>query len=298
MKNKVLNLKAEIDKVAIAVEREMAKLIPSSTSEESFLFESMRYSSLAKAKRIRAFLVVETALLFDVAMSQAIKVACALEFIHAYSLIHDDLPAMDDADTRRGQASNHIKFDEATAILAGDALIPLAFQIISDPETIPDAEMRCELVQELSKAIGGEGMVAGQVLDLMSDKRPLSYRTMTRMQELKTGKMFMFACMAGAILGRADLKKRKALYEFAKSFGSAFQITDDILDEVGDEKLVGKPLRSDQANKKTTFISLFGMNQARAEAENCVNSACSALSPFKNAVTLQTLAQFLLIRTY
>jgi farnesyl diphosphate synthase len=292
-------LKSEIDKIAFLVEKEMGVFLSSSTAEESILFDSMRYSSLAKAKRLRAFLVVESAKLFGVNIKQAIKIACAVEFVHAYSLIHDDLPAMDNSSTRRGKPSNHVQFDEATAILAGDALIPLAFEVISSPETVPDAETRCDLVQELSKAIGPEGMVAGQFLDLLSERRPLSFRTMNRMQDLKTGRMFIFSCMAGAILGKADNMERKALYEYARNLGAAFQITDDILDVEGDERLVGKPLRRDKVSNKTTFISLYGINQAKSEAEALIERASKSLDIFEEDTTLlKDLAGFLLIRTH
>ena len=292
-------LKSEIDKIAFLVEKEMGVFLSSSTAEESILFDSMRYSSLAKAKRLRAFLVVESAKLFGVNIKQAIKIACAVEFVHAYSLIHDDLPAMDNAATRRGKPSNHVQFDEATAILAGDALIPLAFEIISSPESVPDAEIRCDLVKELSKAIGPDGMVAGQFLDLLSERRPLSFRTMNRMQDLKTGKMFIFSCMAGAILGKADNMERKALYEYARNLGAAFQITDDILDVEGDERLVGKPLRRDKVSNKTTFISLYGINQAKSEAEALIERASKSLDIFEEDTTLlKDLAGFLLIRTH
>lgn len=292
-------LKAEVGKVAAAVEKEMEALLPSTTLEESFLFSSMAYSSLAKAKRLRAFLVVETARLFGVNIKQALAVASAIEFVHAYSLIHDDLPAMDDADTRRGIPANHIKYDEATAILAGDALIPLAYETISNSRNIPDAEIRCELILELSKTIGGEGMVGGQALDMLSEKRPLSYKTMMRMQELKTGKMFIFSCLSGAILGKASNVERKALYEYAKKLGTVFQITDDILDEVGEEEKVGKPLRRDNVSKKTTFISLYGLGAARAEAVHLIHQACEELNVFEQDTSkLKNLARYLMVRTH
>ncbi|MCT4575348.1 MAG: polyprenyl synthetase family protein [Alphaproteobacteria bacterium] len=292
-------LSSEIKRVVKDVEAEMLALIPNGTEEESFLYESMRYSSMAKAKRIRAFLVVETSKLFGVSRKEALKVASAIEFVHAYSLIHDDLPSMDDANTRRGQPANHIRYDEATAILTGDALIPLAYEIISNPSNISDAELRSEIALELSKTIGAKGMVAGQILDLLSEKRSLSFETMKRMEFLKTGKMFIFSCLAGAILGKASKEERKALYNYATKFGIVFQITDDILDVIGDEKLVGKPLRRDEANKKTTFISMYGLEEAQIAVDKLTQEACDELKIFNKDVSLLIeLAQYLAGRTH
>ncbi len=217
--------------------------------------------------------------------------------MHAYSLIHDDLPCMDNADTRRGQPANHIKFDEATAILAGDALIPLAYEIMSNEVNIPDANVRCELIFEFSKAIGGEGMVGGQALDLLGERTQLSFETMRRMQTLKTGKMFEFSCLAGAILGNAKNMERKALYDYAKKLGEVFQITDDLLDAIGEEHIVGKPLRADA--KKTTFVSLYGVFEAQSESKKLIKEACEDLNVFPEGTELlKEIANYLLNRTH
>jgi len=183
--------------------------------------------------------------------------------------------------------------------LAGDALLPLGFEIISNPENIPDSNTAVALNYELAKAIGYSGMVGGQVLDMLSEKHPLSLETMVRMESLKTGKMFVFSCLAGAILGKADEKEKQALIHYAENFGLAFQITDDILDIIGDEKTVGKTLKKDDKNKKTTYISLYGLEKAQEKAKEYVENSCNALNVFgKKAQVLQDLSNFLLNRTY
>jgi len=291
------DLKKELDKVTADVEKEMIKLLPDDAVEERHLFESMKYTALAKAKRIRAFLILESAKLFNVPRNQAIAVACAIEFMHAYSLIHDDLPSMDDAQMRRGKISNHLKFDEATAILAGDALQPLAFEILSNPKFIPDANVRCDLIYNFAHAVGALGMVGGQALDMLEEKRDLSFRTMMRMNGLKTGEMFIFSCMSGAILGDAKNAEKKALYKYSIKFGRVFQITDDILDKIGDEKIVGKTLRND--TQKNTFVKVYGVDAAISECKKLIDEACQELKVFKqDTFYLEEIAKFLLNRTH
>jgi farnesyl diphosphate synthase len=280
------------------VNQTIDNLLPMADSPESPLFEAMRYGTLNGGKRLRAFMVMEGARIFGVDVMRARRVAAAIEFVHAYSLVHDDLPAMDDSDLRRGKPSLHVAFDEATAILAGDALLTLAFEVLSDPDTHEDPRVRIELVQLLASASGGHGMVGGQMLDLMAEKEKFDIGTISRLQRLKTGKLISFACEAGAILGKANPAHRVALRNYAQDLGLAFQVTDDLLDVEGKTQDLGKPAQKDDSAGKATFVSELGREQARMRAEMLVNQAAHHLNVFdgERADLLKELAFYVLER--
>lgn len=261
------------------------------------VFSAMRYACLGGGKRLRPFLVIETARLFGVAPRQAERVAAAVEFVHCYSLVHDDLPAMDDDDLRRGRPTAHIAYDEATAILAGDALLTLAFEVLADPETSPDPAVRCSLVTALATAAGASGMVGGQMIDLESEHKDQGLPEITLLQQLKTGALISFSCKAGGILGGANATETAALSDYAMDIGLAFQIADDLLDVEGDESTVGKGVGKDAAAGKATFVSLLGVEQARAKASALIESAQARLEPFgARADMLREVARFIVTR--
>ena len=282
---------------ARAVTEMLDRLLSTEDSAESHLTEAMRYATLNGGKRVRPFLVMSSARLFSVAESCALRVAAAVEMVHCYSLVHDDLPAMDDDDLRRGQPTCHVRFDEATAILAGDALLTKAFQVLADPDTHSDPAVRSDLVAELAHAAGDEGMVAGQMLDLMAEDTALGMSEVTRLQRLKTGMLIGYACESGAILGKAPEPARHALRAYVHDLGLAFQIVDDLLDVEGDEKEVGKKTGKDQAAGKATFVSLLGSDRARAQADMLAEQAAQHLELFaEKANHLRELAQFVVKR--
>lgn len=278
------------------VQRTMANLLPVTELHEAPLFEAMRYSALGGGKRLRPFMVMEGARVFGVDPLRARRVAAAAEFVHCYSLVHDDLPAMDNSDMRRGKPSLHKAYDEATAILAGDALLTLAFEIIADTETHEDPRVRIELVGLLASAIGMNGMVGGQMLDLIGEKQEFDVGTISRLQRLKTGKLIAFCCEAGAILGKANPAHRQSLRNYAHDLGLAFQVTDDLLDVEGNVHELGKPTGQDA--KKATFVSTMGKEQARSRAEMLVNQAISHLRVFDEGRVdlLKDLAYYVLER--
>ena len=282
---------------ARAVGETLDRLLKVGDGREARLMEAMRYSSLGGGKRIRPFMVWAGSRLFSVAQSCALRVGAAVEMVHCYSLIHDDLPAMDDDELRRGQPTCHIRFDEATAILAGDALLTLAFEILADPKTHPDPQVRCNLVTALAKASGGEGMVGGQMLDLMAEETTLDMPEITRLQRMKTGALIAFSCEAGAILGKAAEPARHALRAYAHDLGLAFQIVDDLLDVEGTAEEVGKKTGKDQAAGKATFVSLLGVERARAQADILSRQAAQHLEMFDGkADYLKALAKFVVNR--
>jgi len=288
---------------AESVERIMARLLPSGDEGEARVFEAMRYSSLGGGKRLRAFFVLASATLFRVGKLPALRTASAIEFVHAYSLIHDDLPAMDDDDLRRGKPSCHKQFDEATAILAGDALQALAFEVLAHEDTHGDPAVRVALVAELARASGAHGMVGGQMLDLMAERRaatggePMSIGAITRLQRLKTGALISFSCGAGAILGKASDHLRGALSAYAHDLGLAFQIVDDLLDVEGDAAEIGKTPGKDAAAGKATFVSILGVERARAQAGLLARQAAAHLEPFGgSADLLKQAADFVVAR--
>ncbi|MEO5335594.1 MAG: polyprenyl synthetase family protein [Magnetospirillum sp. WYHS-4] len=275
----------------------MDSLLPVDDIPERRLLEAMRYATVAGGKRIRPFMVMAGARLFGVAEESALRTGAAVEMIHCYSLVHDDLPAMDDDDLRRGQPTCHKKFDEATAILAGDALLTQAFEVLGHPATHSDPLVRADLVVELAKAAGPQGMVGGQMMDLLAEKNPLSLDGITRLQRMKTGALIAFSCEAGAILGKAPPQARQALKAYAHDLGLAFQIVDDLLDVEGDEKEVGKKVRKDAKAGKATFVSLLGIERAREQARLLGDQAVRHLEIFaEKADPLRGLAEFILKR--
>ena len=254
----------------------MDQLLPA--LPDNRLRQATRYAVLGQGKRLRPFLVMQSAWLFDVPEDQALRVGAALEALHCYSLVHDDLPAMDNDDLRRGQPTTHRKFGEATAILVGDGLLTLAFEILASPATHPDAEIRVALVAALAVAAGGEGMVGGQMLDIQAESEGFAdYDAIAFMQARKTGTLFRFACEAGAILARADAT---ALRQYADHIGLAFQIADDVLDVESSSADLGKATQKDSGKGKATFVDLLGLQGAKNEAARLVASAIEALKPY------------------
>jgi len=264
---------------------------------EARVFEAMRYGTLNGGKRLRPFLVLSGARLFDVPEQSALRVGAAVEMIHSYSLIHDDLPAMDDDGLRRGRPSCHIAFDDATAILAGDGLLTLAFEVLADPATHPDAQIRCALATALSKAAGAGGMVGGQMIDLQAEYFGNTPELITRLQNMKTGALISLSCESGAILGDAGATARATLREFGYDLGLAFQVTDDLLDVEGDEANLGKKVGKDAAAGKVTFVSLLGVEGAKREARTLVDRAIARLEGFgKEADAFRQMGYFVLER--
>jgi farnesyl diphosphate synthase len=265
---------------------------------EARVYEAMRYAALAPGKRLRPFLVLASAQLFAVARRSALQAATAVELVHAYSLVHDDLPAMDNSDLRRGRPTVHKAFDDATAVLAGDGLLTMAFEVLADPDTHGDPNVRCELVAALAQAAGAAGMVGGQMIDLIAERRPdLDMGAITRLQRLKTGALIAFACEAGAILGKSPAEPRMALRGYAHDLGLAFQIADDLLDVQGSAGETGKPVGQDAAAGKATFVSILGVERAQAQARLLVNQAIRHLELFgAKADLLRQAARFVVDR--
>jgi len=275
--------------------RDTAALLDRVLPQGGRLGEAMRYAALGPGKRLRPFFTVEAAKLFAVPRERALRVGAALECVHCYSLAHDDLPAMDDDDLRRGRPTVHRAFDEATAILAGDALQTLAFEILAGPETHPDGAVRSRLIAELAGAAGHAGMAGGQMLDIVAEKSAdASLDAIVAMQAMKTGTLFRFACQAGAILGGAD---PAPLRQYAEHIGLAFQIADDILDVTASPERLGKATQKDGAKGKATFVALLGLPGAKAKAQALVDQAVAALSGFgTQADTLRAAARYIVAR--
>ena len=253
-------------------------VIPSDPSAR--LLEAMRYAAIGGGKRLRPLLACASADLFGVPRSMSLRAGLAVECIHVHSLIHDDLPCMDDDDLRRGKPTVHVAFDEATAVLAGDSLLALAFEVLCDPRTHPSADVRAELTRDLAHAAGSAGMAGGQMLDLLPMQGPVDMEKIARLQRLKTGAIIGWAVESGAVLGRADNDARTSLRGYAKNLGLAFQIADDLLDVSGDPTAVGKRLRKDEGQGKETFVSLLGEERARRQAEMLVDQAIEHLHSF------------------
>lgn len=290
-------LQQEMDNVSQAINKTINRLLPETDLAENHLYDAMRHGTLNGGKRLRPFLVIHSAKLFNVDPARARRVAAALEFIHCYSLIHDDLPSMDNAALRRGKPTVHIQYDEATAILSGDALLTLAFEVLSENETHEDPRVRCNLIQALAKASGGHGMVGGQMLDLLAETNDFDLGTISRLQRMKTGKLMAFACEAGAILGKAGDPQKRALCNYAHDLGLAFQVTDDILDVEADPQDTGKDTKKDEDAGKATFVSTMGKEQAKNRAEMLVQQSISHLKIFGNrADMLKDLALYVLER--
>lgn len=291
------NLTKALAANAKAVDDVLDGILVKSDGPEVQVVEAMRYMVLSGGKRIRPFLVTASADLFSVDKSSALRAAAAVELIHCYSLIHDDLPAMDNDDLRRGKPTCHIKFDEATAILAGDALLTKAFEVLADEKTHGNSSVRVDLISALAKASGDAGMVGGQMLDLFAEEHPLKMPEITRLQRMKTGALIAVSCELGAILGHASEKARHALHAFAHDIGLAFQIADDLLDVEGDEKQVGKKTGKDAAAGKATFVSLLGVERAREQAEMLADQAAAHLDIFEEkSKLLSDLAHYVVTR--
>jgi farnesyl diphosphate synthase len=294
-----------LDKVAADIEALLDRLLaPKAADGERMrpgrILEAMRYVSLGGGKRLRPFLVVETGLLFKVPRSQALMAGAALECVHCYSLVHDDLPAMDNDDLRRGRPTVHKEYDDATAILAGDGLLTLAFDILSRKDVHPNAQVRIDLISALARSAGLGGMAGGQMLDLEAEGRFTSGpaqkfdAAQTRqLQAMKTGALLRFACLAGPILGEGSAAQRTALDRYGCAVGEAFQIADDLLDLEGDAATVGKATGKDAAAHKATLVSVLGIEGARGRLAHLVAEAETALTPFgADALVLRAAARF------
>ena len=272
---------------------------PRETLRPTRLRDAMRYASLGGGKRLRPFLVVETSRLFRVPRRRALTVAAALECVHCYSLVHDDLPAMDNDALRRGRPTVHVAFDEATAILAGDGLLTFAFDVLSRPQAHPDSAIRVRLVSALARAAGLGGMAGGQMLDLSAEGRftrkgELNTSDVKTLQAMKTGALLRFACTAGAILGSAPSSACEALQNYGAAVGEAFQIADDLLDVDGDAAIVGKATGKDVVAHKATFVSLLGVKGARDRLSRLVDAAAKAVARFdRDADNLRAAAHFI-----
>ncbi len=271
------------------------RLLPVEAAPARRVIDAMRYASLGQGKRLRPFLLIESATLFGVPRDRALRAGAALECVHCYSLVHDDLPAMDDDDLRRGKPTTHKAFDEATAILAGDALLTFAFEILSNEATHPDPGIRMKLVSGLARASGLAGMVGGQMLDIEAESRTgQSLAEITLIQSLKTGALFSHACEAGAILGGAD---PAPLRRYAEKIGLAFQIADDILDVESTPEALGKATQKDKGKGKATFVDVLGLAQAKTRAAALVDEAIESLSPYgEKAAVLNEAARFIIER--
>ena len=290
-------LQQAMREAAAAVEQALETLLPLPEGPEARLVEAMRYSTLGGGKRLRAFLVMEVGNLFAVSRTCSARVAASVEMLHAYSLIHDDLPAMDNDDLRRGKPSCHKAFDEATAILAGDALQARAFEILAEPDTHADPQARVELVQALGLAVGARGMAGGQMIDMLAEGKQLGLAEVGRLQALKTGRLIQYSTEAGAILGRAPHPVRQQIAAYGRDLGAAFQIADDILDAEGTEAEIGKTAGKDAASGKATVVSLLGLERSRTQASMLAGQAAAHLDGFGDrADRLRALARFVVDR--
>ena len=284
-------------RVARVVGTALDTLLPQPDGAEARLLEAMRYATLDGGKRLRAFLVMQSAALFAVSETCAARVAAAVEMLHAYSLVHDDLPAMDNDDLRRGKPTTHRAFDEATAILVGDALQTRAFEVLAEPDTHSDPQARCELVQALGSAAGARGMCGGQMIDMLAEGRTLDGPAITRLQALKTGRLIQFSAEAGAILGRAPSSQRHMLAAYGRDLGTAYQIADDLLDAEGSPEETGKATGKDAVAGKATMVAILGPDRARAHAGMLAQQAAAHLDSFgPRARLLRELADFAVTR--
>ena len=281
------------------INRRLTALLPVCTYDAPDVCDAMRYSLDGGGKRIRPVLLLESCRLCGGDVADALDFACALEMIHTYSLVHDDLPCMDDDDMRRGKPACHIAFGEATAVLAGDALLTQAFAAAANSEAAKKTPARAlEAIALLSKYAGAEGMIGGQVVDLQSEWKTIALSRLQTMDSLKTGALMRAACEIGAVLAGADNEKRAALVRYAEALGQAFQIVDDILDVTSDVQTLGKPIGSDAELQKSTYVSLLGLDRAKAAARDCTAAAIEALAVFgEDAAFLRSLAENLMTRT-
>jgi farnesyl diphosphate synthase len=286
-------LKTALEEIAVDMDRAFEFLLAVPNDGRARLYEAMRHAAIGGGKRLRPLLVMASASLFNVSREAALRVGTAIECIHVYSLVHDDMPCMDDDDLRRGKPTVHKAFDEATAVLAGDSLHALAFEILADEATHADPFVRAELVMELARASGPAGMAGGQMMDLMAAGSVFDIATVTRLQQLKTGALIAFCLEAGAILGRVPPEGRQSLRGYARDVGLAFQIADDVLDAEGDAALAGKALQKDADAGKATFLSLLGIDRAKAQMHMLVEQAIAHLNGFgKEADLLRAIARY------
>ncbi len=281
---------------AKAVDAALEAVLPRPHGPQGRVQEAMRYATFAGGKRLRPFLVLHSARLFGVDDSHALRAGAAIEVLHTYSLVHDDLPCMDDDDLRRGRPTTHIAFDEMTAVLAGDALLTIAFEILADEKTHPDPAVRIALVARLAEASGHDGMIGGQVIDMIATQQ-FGAEDIVNLQRLKTGQLFEFSCEAGPILGRASAEDRARLRAYAREMGVVFQITDDLLDVTSTAEKTGKAVGKDAEMGKATLVTLLGVDGARAEAQRRAQAAIAALGPYAaRSPELSGLPLFLLDR--
>lgn len=281
------------DRITVALDA----LLPRSHGPELRLLQAMRYAALAGGKRLRPFLTLEVGRLFEADETALLRAAVAIECVHTFSLVHDDLPCMDDDDLRRGQPTTHVQFDDATALLAGDALAVYAFEILADPATHPDPQMRCLLIAGLARAAGPQGMCAGQMIDMMGAETGDDIAAVTRMNRLKTGGLIEFSVDAGALIGGAPEDARKALMRFANDIGLAFQMTDDLLDVEGAAEEVGKATGKDREAGKVNFVTLLGVEGARERVRLLAAQAKGHLAMFgPRATVLSSAVDFVLDR--
>jgi farnesyl diphosphate synthase len=290
-------LEASLKRTAGLIDLTLDAVLPRPEGLHARVAEAMRYAVFAGGKRLRPFLTMASASLFKVPQERTLRVAAAIECLHTYSLIHDDLPCMDDDDLRRGRPTTHRQFDEATAVLAGDALLTLAFGILADSATHPAGEVRAELVARLAQAAGSDGMIGGQMIDILAPERDYGEAEVVLLQQLKTGALFEFSCEAGPILAAAGADDRSRLNQFARGMGLAFQIADDLIDATGTAEMAGKAVGKDQDQGKATLISLYGIDKARAESVRLARAAAASLAPYGSAADdLRTVPFYLLDR--
>ncbi len=286
-------LKPALADIASEIDRAFDVLLPVPDDGRARLYEAMRHAAIGGGKRLRPLLVLASSALFNVSREAALRVGTAIECIHVYSLIHDDMPCRDDDDMRRGKPTVHKAFDEATAVLAGDSLHALAFEILADEATHPDPFVRAELVREIARASGPAGMAGGQRMDPMAGDAGVDLAGVTRLQQLKTGALISFCLEAGAILGRVPPEGRHGLRGYARDIGLAFQIADDVLDAEGDADIAGKALQKDAEAGKATFLSLLGIDRAKAQMHLLVDQAIAHLHSFgKEADLLRAIARY------
>lgn len=294
-----LSIEDAMADMATAIDAEFDRLLAVPNDPRARLYEAMRHSAIGGGKRLRPLLVHASGSLFNVSRESIVRTGLAVECIHVYSLIHDDLPAMDDDDVRRGKPTVHRAFDEATAILAGDCLHDLAFSVLADAETHADPFVRCDLIRALALSSGPAGMAGGQMMDLEAENASFDLATTTRLQQLKTGALFGFCVEAGAILARLPEEGRRGLHGYARDLGLAFQIADDLLDVEGDAGSTGKAVGKDAAAGKATFVSLMGVEEARTRASMLVEQAKTHLAAFgPEADLLRAIADFSISRRH
>ena len=265
---------------ALEIDKNLESILKKKLVFDNILNDSIYYSSIGGGKRFRGFLTIETAKFFNANTQNALNIASAIELIHSYSLIHDDLPALDNDDLRRNKPSNHIKYDEATSILAGDAIQSLAFEVLSEPMKDISLERQLYLINQFSLKIGANGMVGGQIIDISSKKKDLTVKEIKQMHKLKTASLISFSCKAGAIIGGASEEEIEAFELYGENLGIAFQIIDDVLDKTGDKDKIGKTIGKDELSNTKTYLSHFDEETSIRKAEEFCNKAISSLNIF------------------